>query len=174
MTHITVMTWRSINGLGYYYYIIIIILLDVTITSPQLSKIYNGFPFHHEFPSKLMQFHYQLHVNAKHLRYYGKFLFIQSLVFGSHSANGLVFVWRPIHFEFSPPPTLILSNHTLVSFLFNNTPFPSMNFLNPERHMKMTETAGVPTSCFPVVFVIQSILLIYGSPGPRDLTRGPR
>ena len=27
MTHITVMTWRSINGLGYYFIIIVIIVL---------------------------------------------------------------------------------------------------------------------------------------------------
>ena len=49
------------------------------------------------------------------------------------------------------PPTSILPNLALVSFLVKNTPFPTIVFLNPDRYMEITDSACVPTFSFPFV-----------------------
>ena len=46
------------------------------------------------------------------------------------------FVCRSNYLEFSPPPTSILPNLALVSFLVKNTPFPTIVFFNPDRYME--------------------------------------
>ena len=38
--------------------------------------------------------------------------------------------------ELSPPPTSILPNLALVSFLVKNTHFPTIVFFNPDRYME--------------------------------------